>query len=423
MSAFIPILTRRLIAILILSVGLFLEIVDEMPFSRYTALEFFQSTCVWLRMQRCNNQSQFTPKVQPNGSVSLHHFPEYTSPPLKEALKDTPFHFVTDDAMNIARALAASGNCTLNNLASCQILFHPPSSFRRVRSTNSSSRSSSGHRPIHMGVVLYGAAMVDPRGYAPIAFKLSQEYGMAVSIPIFPKDYPTLFVDGKCGTGGRFQLAQMAFPHVDQWILVGHSFGGIAAQNEFWNLTMESSENRNEAVGGLVLLGSYIRQDVCAEIDFSKTNYPMADVQATLDGIVNRTNQLNGTKFLPQNTTFHLSLKGGNHERFGSYDASGRITAFGGALDREAIMPRRVQQELVVRAIVHVATQLGYDIERVNPTEQRIVNTSQGVNHHDHYASYATVSHSNRTGARYEFGRKGAEGRLSLIRSALKSST
>jgi hypothetical protein len=58
------------------------------------------------------------------------------------------------------------------------------------------------------------------------------------------------------------------------------SYGGVAAPNDFWAF------EDNDSVAGLVLLASRLRQDTCAEIDFSNTNYPMANVQASLDGII-----------------------------------------------------------------------------------------------------------------------------------------
>jgi hypothetical protein len=58
------------------------------------------------------------------------------------------------------------------------------------------------------------------------------------------------------------------------------SYGGVAAPNDFWAF------EDNDSVAGLVLLASRLRQDTCAEIDFSNTNCPMANVQASLDGII-----------------------------------------------------------------------------------------------------------------------------------------
>jgi pimeloyl-ACP methyl ester carboxylesterase len=202
-----------------------------------------------------------------------------------------------------------------------------------------------------LGVVFYGGGLVDPRGYSPVAKALSERYGMAVAIQIFEDDLALRM--GSCNTG-RLDLAEEEFPYIEKWVLVGHSWGGIAAMTDLW-----THMNDTDRIAGLVLLASYIVDDLgCGQIDFSSTSIPMASVNASLDGIVNVTNFLRGQQLLPINDTFHMEILGGNHGQFGSYDDSERTSLFG-QVDGNATIPETVQQDLVVGAIANVAARSG----------------------------------------------------------------
>jgi hypothetical protein len=271
----------------------------------------------------------------------LQTLPDYTSPPLPEALAATPLAFRDDEAVEAARTLDLAGQCTNTeeDIEACQILFSP-----------SETAVASGTSKI--GVVLYNGALVDPRAYSMIGQILSRDYGIPVALPIFANDLATLTTaNGTCGSG-RIPLASAAFPYVEKWVLVGHSYGGVAAANDMW------ASQDNDSVAGLVLLASRLRQDICAEIDFSDTNYPMADVQASLDGIINMEGVANATKWLPQNDTFHLNILGGNHGFFGTYNDTERTTILF-QNDGDAIIPNSVQRELTIGAIMHVASRVG----------------------------------------------------------------
>eukprot|EP00957_Ditylum_brightwellii_P044998 3413452-Ditylum_brightwellii.AAC.1 len=93
---------------------------------------------------------------------------------------------------------------------------------------------------------------------------LSDTYGLSVSVPIFAKDLA--FKVGTCESR-RLSLAQRAFPDIEKWVFAGHSLGGIAAANEVWAM---AGRNETDAIGGLALLASYVRQDLgCGLVDFS----------------------------------------------------------------------------------------------------------------------------------------------------------
>jgi hypothetical protein len=104
---------------------------------------------------------------------------------------------------------------------------------------------------------------------------------------------------------------------------VGHSFGGIAAQADLWSLMNNNGSAVPSSIAGLVLVASYIRQDIgCGDIDFSGTSMPAASVMASLDAIINQERSTGGRKWLPTNATFDLNIFGGNHGYFGTYNYS-----------------------------------------------------------------------------------------------------
>jgi hypothetical protein len=264
--------------------------------------------------------------------------PDYTSPPLDIAIEATPELFRDDAYLNKTRDMIGSDGTCNDDITGCQILFPPAP--EAVESGTAK-----------LGVLFYGGALIDPRSYSIMAKELSDVHGLAVAVPIFPSDVAYL----GCSGTNRLSLAASAFPDVEKWILVGHSMGGIGAQVDLWNARNETDSD----LGGLVLMGSYIRQDLgCGAIDFSQTNIPMASVFGELDGLVNRTRFELGQEFLSANDTFFLDVMGGNHGYFGYYDYSLR-TAILDQNDGEALIPREIQVDLSIGAIMHVASRMG----------------------------------------------------------------
>ena len=286
---------------------------------------------------------QLIPALLTGGLQSLRHLqqftiPDYTSPPLDIAIEATPELFRDDAYLNKTRDMIGSDGTCNDDITGCQILFPPAP--EAVESGTAK-----------LGVLFYGGGLVDPRSYSIIAKKLSDVHGLAVAIPIFTSD----LAYSDCSGTNRLSLAASAFPDVEKWILAGHSFGGIGAQVDLWNARNETDSD----IGGLVLMGSYIRQDLgCGAIDFSQTNIPMASVSGELDGIVNRTRFDLGQEFLSTNDTFLLDVMGGNHGYFGHYNYTLR-TPILGQNDGDALIPRGIQIDLSIMAIMHVASRMG----------------------------------------------------------------
>ena len=284
----------------------------------------------------------------------LQQLPDYTSPPTEYSISLTPKGYQPDFVIDIGRNLASLGLCDEEeNSSKCQILFQPSGEFE----------------PSKLGVIFYGGALVDPRGYSPIAHQLSQRYGLPVSVPIFEND---LAFDFTCNTR-KVEAAGRAFPLVEKWVLAGHSVGGIAAMTDLFTILnkndtdiggVEGSYNTTgsssmDDIAGLALIGSYIRQDMgCGAVDFSGMDLPAASIFADLDGVINVMNWEKGQPLLPVNDTQRINIIGGTHGHFGSYDDSERRTLLG-QIDGNATIPGTLQHDMTVATIVHVASRAG----------------------------------------------------------------
>ena len=132
--------------------------------------------------------------------------PDYTSPPLAEAVQQTPALYRNDDVIDEARDLDASGNCTVDGNR-CHIPFP----------VNKNDDAAVQHfdAPSRVGVLFYPGTLVDPRSYAPLAAILNERYGLPVVIPIFTDDIALVF--GVCDSG-RLEYAQAEFPDVEKWV-------------------------------------------------------------------------------------------------------------------------------------------------------------------------------------------------------------
>jgi hypothetical protein len=276
-------------------------------------------------------------------------YDNFVSPPTPYALSLTPKGYRSDFAIDFGQTLSSLGLCDDHHageeeehVEACQILFHPPSrsgdvhyNYNSPESYSSSSSSSSSsddkqfdrrqdetyphHYANKVGVLFYGGALVDPRSYSPIAHQLSVRYGIPTSIPIFMDNLAFGFA---CDTS-RIEMASRAFPHVEKWVLVGHSLGGLAAMGELYHLMVEDKDREGEGqqeqvvenvdsigiekVGGLVLLASYLNQDVgCGPVDFSNNVHGLAfaSIDSDLDGVLNRDLWEAGQSLLPKNETF-----------------------------------------------------------------------------------------------------------------------
>lgn len=262
-------------------------------------------------------------------------FPDYTSPPLPEALALTPEEYQSDEAVDELRDLDAAGNCTVDGNR-CQIVF-PIDAAKFAQDPK-------------VGVVFYNGGLVDPRGYTPIASILNERYGLPVVMPVFAQDLA--FVFGQCDSN-RVDHAKAEFPGVEKWVLAGHSFGGVAASADFW-----SRHQTDEAVAGLALIAADLQATLGCGDNLTDSNVPMAQLLATNDGVLNRT-RVDSNRFRNSlNDTLFMEIAGAGHNSFGAYDSSER-GALLNQFDGDQTVSREVVWDLTASAIAAVASRTG----------------------------------------------------------------
>jgi hypothetical protein len=280
----------------------------------------------------------------------MFQLPDYTSPPLPEAIEATPAEHRSDEAIDAMRRAAARSACRGNEGGEtsdaaeeaefCQLGFP--------------GRSSTG-------VILYGGAMVDPRSYSPLARTLQRRYGFTVAVPVFDRD---LAWDYRSCSTGRVELARAQFPHVDRWVLAGHSFGAIAASLDLWQLYSSADEEslRGTGVGGMVFMAADPRGDLgCGSLNFSQADLPFSSLTGTRDEVLNFTRYNDNRGNLPP-TTFFLEVEGGNHGQYGSSNDTLRGDILN-VWDGQATISMQTQQEVAARAIASVAARAGWKPE------------------------------------------------------------
>jgi len=281
--------------------------------------------------------------------------PDYTSPPLPDALAATPAAFRDDAVIDAMRQADLNGTCVTSSSATfCQIPFVPPSDVW----TESS-----------LGVILYGGALVDPRGYAVLADRLANEYGLPTTIPVFNSDFPTTV----CSTE-RLEWAQLLandlYPAVEYWIVAGHSFGGIAAAGTAWlaalspNVTSASTSEAGNVVVGLVLMAADVQPEQCEGMDFNALpDFPVAAITATEDQVLNYTRWEENTQYLSNSSTSFVSIEGGNHGYFGDYNDTERVAILGPMqIDGIPTIEPEEQWDVIVETIYEVAQRTGLEL-------------------------------------------------------------
>lgn len=199
------------------------------------------------------------------------------------------------------------------------------SNFYRDADTNHANLVSTAELPVErgtqylafgdptskVGLIFYPGAKVEYSAYAPLMRDLAERGYLAIVV-----EMPFNFAFFNIGAADGVRAA---YPQVEKWWIGGHSLGGsMAAQ-------YVADHASDEALGGLVLLGSYTASDLSA------TNLGAISLYGSNDQVLNRQKLEDSKALMPADTQI-IEISGGNHAQFGDYgtqdgDGSASVTA------------------------------------------------------------------------------------------------
>lgn len=152
-------------------------------------------------------------------------------------------------------------------------------------------------------LIFYPGAKVKCEAYAPLMLRISSN-----GIDCFLTDMPfnfALFGENKC------ELFLNSYKY-DNWIMSGHSMGGMVAANY--------TSKHVDKINGLVLLASYPGNPI-------SDNVSLLSIYGTLDGCLEKDTYNKDKVNWPKNSLEYI-IEGANHAQFGDYgNQSGDKTA------------------------------------------------------------------------------------------------
>lgn len=153
-----------------------------------------------------------------------------------------------------------------------------------------------------MAFVLYPGGFCAPEAYAPVAAALAEQGYLAV-IARMPADLAILATD-------RFEEIRHAYPGVNQWVLGGHSLGGVVA--------LRYLRGQGPSPRGLVLWDSYTD----ARQPMTGLTLPILSLYSTAHHDPEHLRVFEETRrYLPQHVQYR-AIEGGDHFQFGSFLAT-----------------------------------------------------------------------------------------------------
>lgn len=148
------------------------------------------------------------------------------------------------------------------------------------------------------GVILYPGGKVSERAYGHLARQMAEEGYQTVILRMPLK----LAILGQ----NRAAWHMEENPHIEEWVLVGHSLGGVAAAG--------FTARNPEKVTGLVLLAAY----PAGSTDLTGYGGTVHSLVGDRDNIVDLERLAAAQGQLPASTV-HRSIPGGNHGSFANY--------------------------------------------------------------------------------------------------------
>ena len=175
---------------------------------------------------------------------------------------------------------------------------------------------------IATGFIFYPGARVQADAYTPLAYHLAGAGYQVILVPM-PANLAIL------GSNKADQVLA-TYQEIDNWVIGGHSLGGVMAARY--------AKNNPARISGLILLASYPAESD----DLSTSNLDVLSIYATEDGHATIDQIKQSKDLLPEDTGW-VEIKGGNHSQFGYY---GFQTG-----DEQATISRAEQQQQIFSAI------------------------------------------------------------------------
>lgn len=172
------------------------------------------------------------------------------------------------------------------------------------------------------GVIIYPGGKVDEKAYSLLAKSISEQ-GYDTYVAKMPLRLAILGI-------GRAERIMEENTEVSEWIIIGHSLGGVAASRFV--------EKNDEKITGIVLLASYPDD----KTDLSDNGIPVYSLLGTEDRIVDRAALSSADGRLGE-YLIKVEVLGGNHSYFANYGVQEG--------DGEAAIGYGVQQSFVIKAV------------------------------------------------------------------------
>ena len=186
------------------------------------------------------------------------------------------------------------------------------------------------------GFIFYPGGKVAVEAYAPLGSALASAGQLAVLVPM-PLNLAILDPEAASAVID-------AYPGIVDWVVGGHSLGGVMAARY--------AANHPDRVRGLVLMAAYPEDGV----DLSGTDLAVSSIYAELDGLASVEDIEESLPRLPANSV-NVLIGGGNHAQFGWYGPQNG--------DNPAAISREAQYDLLIAATLAVMQEAGNQIESV----------------------------------------------------------
>jgi hypothetical protein len=173
--------------------------------------------------------------------------------------------------------------------------------------------------PATTGFIFYPGGHVSYKAYAPAAYQLAEK-GIMVTIVPMPLSLAVLNPDAA-------KDVITAHPEIKNWIIGGHSLGGVMAANYAYSHPGD--------VSGLVLWAAYPAQNN----SLNNSTLPVLSIYGSQDGMVT---ELKASSTLLPTKTEYVVINGGNHAQMGWYGKQ--------AGDNEATIGRNEQQSILINS-------------------------------------------------------------------------